>query len=168
MEVGFLLEPAGVGVDGYRAIQKPRHVEIADRIDHSHALRHDARPGQRVFRARMYRKDDGPLPGLVSKPVHDGAQLLRVVGVLGPVDGSQRVAAAYELQALQNRRAFPGPGGGEYGRVIHHVADMMDACCDALALEIYDRLHRRTEQQGAEMVDEDAVDLLRHERVERP
>ncbi len=125
-------------------------------------------PGEGFTGAGMHGEHDRRFLGLVRQPVHDGAQLLGIVGVLGAVDGGQRVAAGCELQILQNRGAFAGPGGGEYGRVIHDVAGVMDACCNALALEIYDRLHRRTEQQGAEMVGDHAVDLLRHAPVERP
>ena len=93
-------------------------------------------------------------------------QHLGIVGALGAMHGGQRVGAPGEAEPIQHVRA-PGGGGGEQGRVVHHVADVVDAGGDPLAGEIGDRGLGRAQQERAQMIGQHAVDLFRHAAVER-
>ena len=53
-------------------------------------------------------------------------------------------------------------------RVLHHVANFMDAFRDPFSLEVLDRRWCRTKQQRGDMVREHAIDFLRHRSVEAP
>ena len=105
---GFLLHAAGVGQDQPGVPLQPQHIQVADRVDHTHVFRHPAGgPRSRVFRVRgcsgrtMAPRGDRESPRRCR-------QAGRVVGVLGPVDGRQ-VALRRELEAIEDAaRARPG------------------------------------------------------------
>ena len=88
-------------------------------------------------------------------------------GILGAVHGRDRVGLWGHSEILE----YPRPGlrglSSDDREIVHDVADMVHARFDPFPSKIVDRLARRAKQQGAEVIGDDAVDLLRHPSVKR-
>ena len=122
----------------------------------------EASPGARVHR------EDHPDPAAhrLDRP-EQPVEHRRVVHVGGPVQGEHGVLAVREPEPRQDAG---GPGAGERldQRIDHHVADPVDVVGrGALAQQVRVGVGRGREQQLAQPVGDEPVDLLRHRQVAR-
>ena len=166
VKIGLLLQPARIGVDGVRRLQETLHVEIAERLGGDDRTEIeppslDLRPG-----ARVQRQHHRAITGALLEVIDDLGQRAAVGGALGAMHGRHGIPAPREAQAFEHRGAAR-KGGGEHRRIVHHVADVVDALDDAFAAQIVDCGAGRAQQQRAQMVAQYPVDLLRHGAVER-
>ena len=84
------------------------------------------------------------------------------------MDGREEVAPGLEAELGESVRALARERREAQARVVHDVADLVDALGPALAAEVGDRAVGGAEEDGRDRVDDDAVHLLRHRPVERP
>ena len=119
------------------------------------------RPG-----TRMQRQDD--LPGDRAQQRDEHPEPRRVVDVAGAVRGRDDVLTGLDARLAQRREVLARPRLDEVRDVDHDVPHEAHGAGDALAAQVLHRGVARREQQIAEMVGEDAVELLRHPAVEGP
>ena len=105
----------------------------------------------------------------------DAREAIRIVGVLGAVDGRQHERSSLQAERCPDARPFGRAFAEEPRRVVHHVADLADAPrdpvagrADPLGREIAHRGLRRAEEPRGEVIGRDAIQLLGHPTVEAP
>jgi hypothetical protein len=84
------------------------------------------------------------------------------------MDRQQQVRAWLEAQLLEHPRVAPRDRRHREAHVRHDVADERDLPGRRFAAQILDGGRRRAEAEGADMVGQHAVSLLRHRPVARP
>ena len=116
--------------------------------------------------ARMQRQDD--LPGDRAQQRDEHPEPRRVVDVAGAVRGRDDVLTGLDARLAQRREVLARPRLDEVRDVDHDVPHEAHGAGDALAPQVLHRRVARGEQQIAQVVGEDAVELLRHPAVEGP
>ena len=116
----------------------------------------------------MCREQHGNLGGNVAERFEDPAKRLGFVDVGRPVQGHKRKGIGGQAEPLEHRRCARLRQVA-VERVDHGVPDEVDPLpVDPLMNEVPFRLGRGREQQVAQLIGQDAVDLLRHAAIERP
>lgn len=122
---------------------------------------------QQLAGARVQGQYHGHIAGDFGQRADDAFQPCGVVGVLGPVAGSEREALFLEVERFKNAAAGSGAFAIVERYVVHHVADIAYALAYTFARQILDGRVGGAQQQGGNAVGEDAVDFLGHAHVER-
>ena len=78
------------------------------------------------------------------------------------MDGREGEIALLDPEIPDDPRAFLGRWQMAGQHVEHHVTYLMDALLDPLLLQVHHRRFRGAEEQRADVVRQDTVDLLRH------
>lgn len=168
MEIGFLLDASGVRENDAGELFESDHVEIADRV-------YDSNVGNEMFkvpvgnllsRTRVHGKQDREMPPNFVEAFEDVSQALWHIRVLGSMYGGQRELLRFEIERdeCRARDLFLVPER----RIEHHVADHLNGGSrKAFAFEVPAGRGGRCEEQGRDVVRQDAVDLFRRGSVER-
>jgi hypothetical protein len=139
MEIGFLLQTTGVGIDLARAAQQFRHIQVADRRNHGQTPEIYPEPSSGLLGSRMQQQRDRQPRGAGLQMVDDSTKLPRLIGIFGAMDGRHHV-----IYISQDAGSLVGLLSGEDGCIEHDVSDMMHALGDALVRQIFDCISCRT------------------------
>src|ERR1017187_1742095 len=106
----LLPQAARVGEHATRSSQESLHLQVANRIDHAEAVpRVQTKILEALTRSGMHWPDDGHrISADVIESVHDRAEAIGVVGILGAVDGRHKVASIGNSQRTEHRGALSG------------------------------------------------------------
>ena len=186
-EEGLLLDAAAVRHHDEGVLLQDDDVEEGGRRDdlHERRRRKTVVNGRRQIRlqqvpgARMEGKDQmDPVPFRKGdQRGEDIRQAGGVVGVVGPMDGGQDIPARSDAQVRKDRGLLMGHRREVGAVVVHHVAAVHDKAvfpvlegslgiAEAFPHEIPVAGFRGREENGGELVADDAVHLLRHGHVE--
>ena len=99
--------------------------------------------------------------------LHEALQARRIVDRARPMRRREHVLACADARLAQRLLVGARARGDDPGDVDHDVADDLDRAGDRFAREVVRRALRGHEQQVADVVGDDAVELLGHRAVER-
>ena len=95
-------------------------------------------------------------------------QALRIIRVGSAMDGDQYVSLRCDTSLGKDRAFRLGAGTVLQDRIVHHVTNQVDtAGRDAFTPEIVDGRLGGNEMHRGDMIDNDAVDFLRHGTITR-
>jgi hypothetical protein len=97
----------------------------------------------------------------------DLTQAVWLIDIFGPMDCRKGKTPRRRAETGQDVRTRPDHVSDPEAHVVHHVSDDVDAGGNPLAREIRRGVVRGAEQQIAEVIRHDTVDLLGHASVER-
>jgi len=160
----FLLQTAGICDDGERPVHEIEHLDVANRRKHANVAERYPGRVEPLCRPRMNRENHGSMRGDFAKRARDSGETAGLVHVGWPVERhDDRVAADAERIAEARLARFLQ---AVTERVDHDVSDEGNLVVRlSLALEVFDRVARRGEQQICQPIRDQAVDLLRHRSV---
>ncbi len=163
----LLLQPPGVGHEHRRLGGKTEEVAVAERLDSAESVEQllQAERLDAAASAGMDRKQHRHVE--VGKLTQDDREDVRVVDVLGPVEGAEHVAGRGQPIASEQRAPRGWRREEVEHRIDHRVAGEHDlVAADAFGSEVGPVDLRRCQAEVREVVDDDTVVLLGHGPVE--
>jgi hypothetical protein len=149
--------------------QECREIEVPQRGRQAHPVcclerLEQAGLGQARPRARVQRKHERPRHR--QQQIHEARQANGIVDGARPMCGHEQEFARRDPVLVEHACALTRPLCKHERHVDHHVTDQFDSSHRALACEVGDCGAGRAQQQRADVIGEDPVDLLGHGAVE--